>query len=87
MPEGPPPRSDPLSEISVPVSVVLAERSFPVEDLLELRPGAVVDFGRPADSPLELRVNGSRVGQGRAVEVGDRLGLLVEEVSRPPEAP
>lgn len=81
MPEETQNRSDAVEELPVSVSAVLAERSFSVEDLLEVRPGAVLDFRKAADAPLELRVNGSPVGRGRAVERGGRLGLLVEELS------
>ena len=74
------PKLDPALDIEVPVCVVLAERNVPLERILELRPGAILDFPRRHDSPLELHVNGSRVGRGRAVDVGERLAFLVDEI-------
>lgn len=67
-------------DLEVPVAVVLGERSFPLAEILELRPGAVLEMGRRHDQPLDLYVNGSRVASGRAVDVGERLGFLLEKV-------
>lgn len=71
---------DPVTSLELPVAVVLAERGFAVDQILELRPGTLLDFGRSHQGALDLFVNGSRVGRGRAVDVGDRLGFLVEEI-------
>ena len=75
---------DHVADLAVPVSVILAEKSFSLDHILELRPGSILDFERRQREPLDLCVNGSRVGRGRAVDVGDRLAFLVEEVEAPP---
>ena len=69
-----------LGCISVPVSVRLCERSFPLSSLVELRAGTILQFTKRHDETLELYVNDSRVGLGRAVDIGERLGFRVEEV-------
>jgi flagellar motor switch/type III secretory pathway protein FliN len=48
--------------------------------MLELSPGALLELGRRHDAPLELRLGPSRLGQGRAVDMEERLGFLVDEV-------
>jgi flagellar motor switch/type III secretory pathway protein FliN len=79
-----PKKVDPVGDLQVPVTAVLAERGFTVDRILELRPGALLDFGRSHQSALDLLVNGSRVARGRAVDVGDRLGFLVETLDARP---
>ncbi|HVR75271.1 MAG TPA: FliM/FliN family flagellar motor C-terminal domain-containing protein [Planctomycetota bacterium] len=74
------PRIDQVTDIEVPLSVVLAEKTFPLEQILELRPGVVLSFSRRPESPLVLHVNGSRVGTGRAVDAEDRLAFRLDEI-------
>jgi flagellar motor switch protein FliN len=75
-----PGRIDPVTSLELPVTAVLAERGFSVDQILELRPGALLNFGRSHQAPLDLLVNGSRVARGRAIDVGDRLGFLIESL-------
>jgi flagellar motor switch/type III secretory pathway protein FliN len=75
-----PARMENVVDLEVPVAVVLAERSVPLAEILELRPGAVLELGRRHDDPLPLLVNGARVGSGKAVDIGERLGFLLETV-------
>jgi flagellar motor switch/type III secretory pathway protein FliN len=72
-----------VSDIRVPVSVLLAERAFPLEQILELRPGTVLEMRTRHGDPLAFHVNGSEVGLGRAVDVGERLGFRVEALKAP----
>jgi flagellar motor switch/type III secretory pathway protein FliN len=74
------PKLDRMVGLEVPIAVVLAEKSFSLEEILDLRPGAILHFAKRHDQPLDLIVNGSRVGRGRAVDIGERLGFLLEEV-------
>lgn len=74
----------PVPDLRVEVSVTLAEKRFALEQLLELHPGSVLEFPRGPEQPLELRVDGSDVGRGRAVDIGEKLGFLLEEVTAAP---
>lgn len=76
------PRVPHVEDLALPVSVVLAERRMPLERLMGLRPGALLDLGARHDTPLELRVSGSRVGAGRAIDIGERLAFRVEVVAQ-----
>ena len=71
---------DSLGALEVCLRVVLAEKCFSLQQILDLRSGAVLDFSRRSSSPLDLLVDGSRVARGRAIDVGERLAFLVEEV-------
>lgn len=69
-----------LGALEVCLRAVLAEKPFSLEQILDLRPGVVLDFSRRPTSPLDLYVNESRVARGRAIDVGERLAFLVEEL-------
>ena len=71
-----------LSGLNVPVSVRLCEDSFSLASLVKLRAGTVLHFPKQHDQPLDLYINESRVGSGHAVDLGERLGVVVEQIDR-----
>lgn len=80
-----PPYGRNLLRISVPVSVVLAAKKQPVSKILELVPGAIIQFEKSCDEMLEMEVNEQRVAQGECVKVGDKFGLRVTSLILPAE--
>lgn len=71
----------------VPFTVTLAEKRFRLEELLGLRAGKVLEFDTPHDAPLTFVVDDSPLGRGRAVDLGEHLGFLVESVEAAPSRP
>jgi len=61
--------------IEVPVIVRLADRTMPIRDIVDLTPGSIIEFDKPADAPLDLMINNKCIGHGRAVKVGENFGL------------
>jgi flagellar motor switch protein FliN/FliY len=80
--EGPAPET--LMHLPLTASVVLAEKTLKMRDVLALRPGEVLEFPRRADDPLELRVSGRALAEGSAVKIGDRFGLRIGSMGRGP---
>jgi flagellar motor switch protein FliM len=72
-----------LLRLPLTASAVLAERRMRLRDVLALRPGAVLEFGRPADAPAELRVAGRPVAEGQPVRIGERFGLRIASARDP----
>jgi flagellar motor switch protein FliN/FliY len=66
-----------LRHLAVEATVVLAEKRVGLKDVLGLKPGDVMEFGRSADDPLELRISGRAVAEGTAVRIGEQFGLKV----------
>jgi flagellar motor switch/type III secretory pathway protein FliN len=83
MPHSPVSDGSAALDIEVQLQVVLAEKTLSLAEVLDLGPRRVLDFAKSAEAALDLFVGGSRVGRGRAVELGDRLGFLVEELDHP----
>lgn len=80
-----PPYGRSLLKIPVPVTVTLAQTKRPIQSLLELGPGAIIQFKKACDEPLSLEVNGEKVAEGEAVKVGDKFGLWLTSIALPRE--
>ena len=74
-----------LMHIKVPVVVVLAQQKQPISRILELGPGAILQFDKPCEEMLDLEVGNQQVAVGEAVKVGDKFGLRITSVSMPEE--
>lgn len=71
---------DLVLDVKVELSVELGRRRMRIADVLNLGPGSVVEFSKPADEPLDVYVNDQLVARGEAVVVGERYALRVTEV-------
>lgn len=74
---------DPISRIlhlEVPVIVKLAECQMPVSRVVGLSAGAIIEFEKPADAPLDLMINNKCIGIGQAVKVGENFGLRITHI-------
>ncbi len=65
--------------LSVPVSVVIARKTMPLNQVLQLVPGSMIQFAQPCDDPLSLEVVGKQIAVGTAVKIGDKFGLKLSE--------
>jgi flagellar motor switch protein FliN/FliY len=69
-----------ILRLEVPVIVRLAERKLTMAEIMRLGPGAIVEFFKSNDEPLELLVNNKVIGVGEAVKVGENFGLRVTQI-------
>ncbi len=67
-----------LINMEVSVSVRLCEKRMPLEEILALRPGTLLEFPRSHEKPLDLYLNESPVGHGYAADLEDSLGFVIE---------
>src|SRR5687768_6865111 len=74
-----------LLKIKVPVTVTLASERQPLSRILELGPGAIIQFEKSCEEQLEMEVNGEKVAVGEAVKVGDKFGIRISSMILPPE--
>lgn len=63
--------------VRAPVSVTLAHKSVPLSMVLDLVPGAMIQFSKSCDAPLVLAVGGHPIALGEAVKVDDKFGLRI----------
>lgn len=74
-----------ILDVKVRVSVELGRRRMPIAEVLELGPGSLIEFPKPADEPLDIFVNEQLVARGEAVVMGERYGVRVTQVVSPHE--
>lgn len=64
----------------MPISVTLAERDMPLEMILEMTVGTIIEFDVPVSTDLSLLVANRRIGSGHAVKCGENFGLRVTKI-------
>ena len=69
-----------ILRLEVPVIVKLAERKMNLSEVLRLGAGAIIEFSKSSDEPLELMINNKAIGFGEAVKVGENFGLRISQV-------
>jgi flagellar motor switch protein FliN/FliY len=69
-----------ILKIEVPVIVRLARCNMPLSRIMDLTPGSILEFDKPADDPLELMINNECIGVGQAVKVGEKFGLRIGHI-------
>jgi flagellar motor switch protein FliN/FliY len=73
-----------LLRIQVPVLVTLAHKRQPLNKVVELRPGSIIQFNKSCEEMLELEVNNQVIAEGECVKAGDKFGLRITAM-KPPE--
>jgi len=73
-----------ISNISLPVSVVLGETSLSLRDIMDLAVGDVVTMDRPVHEELVVQIGNLKRITGRVGRVGSRLGVRITGVIQEP---
>lgn len=69
-----------ILRLRVPVLVRLAYRNMPLRSARRLAPGAIIEFEKSVNEPLDLLVNNRPVGHGDCVKVGEHFGIRLTDV-------
>lgn len=69
-----------ILRLEVPVIVRLAERRLLLSEVMRLGTGAIIEFFKRSDEPLELLVNNKPIGVGETVKVGENFGLRITQI-------
>ena len=69
-----------ILRLHVPVIVKLAERKFSMSEVLRVQPGAILEFGKSSEEPLELMINNKTIAVGDAVKVGENFGIKIQQI-------
>ena len=69
-----------ILRLQVPVIVKLAERRLMLSEVMRLGTGAIIEFFKSSDEPLELLINNKVIGVGETVKVGENFGLRITQV-------
>ena len=69
-----------ILHLQVPVIVRLAERKLSMSEVLRLGVGAIIEFAKSSEEPLELLINNKMIGVGETVKVGENFGLRITQI-------
>jgi len=71
---------DRILRLEVPVVVKLAERKLLLSEVMRLGVGAIIEFVKSSNEPLELLINNKMIGVGETVKVGENFGLRITRI-------
>lgn len=74
-----------LQDVILTVKLVLGKTRLSIRELLELKPGKVVDLDRLAGETVDLVVNDKVIAKGEVVVIDDNFGVRVVTLLSPEE--
>ena len=74
-----------ILDLPVELTVELGRKRLAIGEVLALGQGAIVELGKQATEPLDIRVNEKLIARGEAVVVGDRYAVRVTDIVSPNE--
>ncbi|WP_300395960.1 flagellar motor switch protein FliN [Henriciella sp.] len=69
-----------LFDVPVRVDVVLGEARMPVEELLNLSEGEIVELQKRTNEPIDIYVSDRLMARGRLVVADGQLGVKLSEI-------
>jgi flagellar motor switch protein FliN/FliY len=70
-----------LQDVDVRLSVEVGATNMKLRELLALSESSVIELDRFANELLDVLVNGTLIGRGEVVTVGDRFGIRITELA------
>ncbi len=71
-----------LDDVTVAMVVELGRVMVSAADVMGLRPGQVIELSRAPGEPVDLVVDGKRIGKGELVEIDGELGVRILSLAR-----
>jgi len=72
-----------LSDVSLRISVVLAETKMPVRELLALGTDSVVQLNKLSGDPVDIYVENQKLGKGEVIVLQEKLRIRLLEITPP----
>ncbi|HZL38412.1 MAG TPA: FliM/FliN family flagellar motor switch protein [Tepidisphaeraceae bacterium] len=69
-----------ILRMEVPVIVKLAERKLQLSEVMRLGVGAIIEFSKSSNEPLQLLINNKTIALGETVKVGENFGLRLTQI-------
>lgn len=75
-------RASLIDSVEVVVEAFLGGARLTVAQVKALKPDSLIDLDAALGAAVELRLNGTTIGRGELVAVGDRFGVRITEVGK-----
>lgn len=69
-----------MYDIKVNLEVVLGSTKMPLDEVLKLHPGAVVELNRLAGEPVDIMANDRLIARAEIVVIEDNFGVKIIEI-------
>lgn len=69
-----------LHEVKVTVAAELGKTNLPIQKILQLSEGSVIELNRSIDSPVELIAQGLPFANGEVVVVDEKFAIRIKEL-------
>jgi flagellar motor switch protein FliN/FliY len=69
-----------ILRLEVPLIVQIAERRMTLSEVTALTHGSIIELPKQISEELDVLVNNTRIGSGRAVKVGENFGVRLSQV-------
>ena len=69
-----------LMDLELPLAVVLGRASLPVQEILKINSGSLIELDRNATDYVDLIVHGTVVARGEIVSVKGNYGVRIKEI-------
>ncbi len=79
------PNLDVILDIPVTLSMEIGRTEIPINHLMQLNQGSVVELDRLAGEPMDVLINGTLIAHGEVVVVNEKFGIRLTDVISPAE--
>jgi flagellar motor switch protein FliN/FliY len=76
---------DLILDIPLDVSVELGKIKMPVNELLQLGQGSIVELAKSVGEPLDIYINNKLIAKGEVVILDEKFGVRVADIINPIE--
>lgn len=76
---------DVILDIPVTISMEIGRTEIPINTLLQLNQGSVVELDRLAGEPMDVLINGTLIAHGEVVVINEKFGIRLTDVISPSE--
>ena len=74
---------DVILDIPVTLSMEIGRTELPINSLLQLNQGSVVELDRLAGEPMDVLINGTLIAHGEVVVINEKFGIRLTDVISP----
>lgn len=74
-----------ILDIPLTLSVEIGRTEMPIQRLLQLTQGAVIELDKMVGEPMDVLVNGTLIAQGEVVVIDDQFGIRLTQIVSPAE--
>ncbi len=74
-----------ILDIPLTLSVEIGRTEMPIQRLLQLTQGAVIELDKMVGEPMDVLVNGTLIAQGEVVVIDYQFGIRLTQIISPAE--